>query len=639
MALAVRRLLPVALLALGAAALVSPAPASATGTSHTIEQIQGTGPVSPLAGTAVTTRGVVTASYPTGGLGGFTLQTAGTGGALDLAHHHASDALFVYVGGSGPYPRAGTYVSVEGTVTEFHGLTELLPATGGVTVLPDRVAPPRPAQVSWPAAESVRESLESMLVAPLGPFAVTDNGDTNRYAEIGLARGTGPLRQPTDVARPGGPARAVAAANAERLVTLDDGATTDFLPPGGGPQQDVPLPYLHPAQPVRVGAAVRFTRPVVVDYRNDAWTLEPTSQVTARNEAAVSPVRIADTRTARPRRVGGDLSLAGFNVLNYFTETGADWVAHGGTCTFYDDRNGNHVADKVCSGQGPRGAADDGDLRRQQAKIVAAINTLGADVVSLEEIENSAKYGPDRDTALATLVRALNTAAGRHRWDLVPSPADRPTVADEDVIRTALIYQPAHVQPVGGSRILVGSPPFDNAREPLAQEFRPRPVTGTEPFVVIANHFKSKGSGVDDGTGQGAANPDRVAEATALVRFAAEVRAVTHTRRTFLVGDFNSYTHEDPMRRLYAAGYTDIGSRLTRESTYVFGGLVGSLDHVLANPPALRSVTGADVWNINSVESVAFEYSRDNANATDFYAPDPFRSSDHDPLLVGVRSR
>jgi predicted extracellular nuclease len=123
------------------------------------------------------------------------------------------------------------------------------------------------------------------------------------------------------------------------------------------------------------------------------------------------------------------------------------------------------------------------------------------------------------------------------------------------------------------------------------------------------------------------------------VRFAAEVRAVTHTRRTFLVGDFNSYTHEDPMRRLYAGGYTDIGSRLTQESTYVFGGLVGSLDHVLANPPALRSVTGADVWNINSVESVAFEYSRDNANATDFYAPDPFRSSDHDPLLVGVRSR
>jgi predicted extracellular nuclease len=37
------------------------------------------------------------------------------------------------------------------------------------------------------------------------------------------------------------------------------------------------------------------------------------------------------------------------------------------------------------------------------------------------------------------------------------------------------------------------------------------------------------------------------------------------------------------------------------------------------------------------VESVAMEYSRYNYNATDFYAPDQFRASDHDPLLVGFR--
>lgn len=37
----------------------------------------------------------------------------------------------------------------------------------------------------------------------------------------------------------------------------------------------------------------------------------------------------------------------------------------------------------------------------------------------------------------------------------------------------------------------------------------------------------------------------------------------------------------------------------------------------------------------NSVESVAYEDSRYNDNATNFYAADPYRSSDHDPLLVG----
>ena len=56
---------------------------------------------------------------------------------------------------------------------------------------------------------------------------------------------------------------------------------------------------------------------------------------------------------------------------------------------------------------------------------------------------------------------------------------------------------------------------------------------------------------------------------------------------------------------------------------------------MLANSTALAQVTGAHVWNINSVESVAYEYSRFNYNATNFYAPNPYRSSDHDPLLVG----
>ena len=57
---------------------------------------------------------------------------------------------------------------------------------------------------------------------------------------------------------------------------------------------------------------------------------------------------------------------------------------------------------------------------------------------------------------------------------------------------------------------------------------------------------------------------------------------------------------------------------------------------MLANDAAFDTVTGADVWNINSVESVALEYSRYNYNATNFYDASPFRSSDHDPLIVGV---
>ena len=63
---------------------------------------------------------------------------------------------------------------------------------------------------------------------------------------------------------------------------------------------------------------------------------------------------------------------------------------------------------------------------------------------------------------------------------------------------------------------------------------------------------------------------------------------------------------------------------------------MGSLDHILASPGGQRRVTGADIWNINSVESVALEYSRYNNNVTDYYAADQFRASDHDPVVVGL---
>ena len=49
---------------------------------------------------------------------------------------------------------------------------------------------------------------------------------------------------------------------------------------------------------------------------------------------------------------------------------------------------------------------------------------MDADIVSLEEIENSVALGePDRDDAVRQLVTALNTAAGFTRWAYAPSPA------------------------------------------------------------------------------------------------------------------------------------------------------------------------------------------------------------------------
>jgi hypothetical protein len=185
--------------------------------------------------------------------------------------------------------------------------------------------------------------------------------------------------------------------------------------------------------------------------------------------------------------------------------------------------------------------------------------------------------------------------------------------------------------------VLTGDPAFTDAREPLAQGFKAAGGRDSDAFVVVVNHFKSKGSGVDDGTGQGNANPDRVAQAESLSDFASGFAADLGAEAVFLTGDFNSYTQEDPLQVLYADGYDNLESTTDPdETTYSFDGLAGSLDHVLANPAAQEMVTGVDIWNINADESIAFEYSRYNYNATLLYAPDPYRASDHDPEVVGL---
>lgn len=602
----------------------------------TIAEIQGTGDTSPLDGRTVTTRGVVTAAYPTGGFDGIYLQTPGTGGDVDLATHRASDGVFVYSGALAADVEIGDHLEVTGEVSEFRGLTEVSPPTGSWTVLDEPATAVKAASVDLPLTDDQRESLEGMLLRPGGAYTITNNFTTNQYAEIGLAAGGEPLQQPTNVARPGLAEYAeVVADNARRLVTLDDGASVNFLNPSN---QDTPLPWLRPDNEVRVGAPTSFTAPMVLDFRNDLWKLQPTDQLEAGES---EPVVFGSTRQAAPEDVGGSVQIATFNVLNYFTTLGEDYAASGaGTCSYFTDRDGANVTVRSCTNDGPRGAANAENLERQQGKIVAAINRLGADVVSLEEIENSAAFGIDRDTALRHLVDALNADAGAGTWAHVASPTRVPEV--EDVIRTAFIYRTDAVKPVKESTIL-DDPAFDNAREPLAQEFRPKRGGSRGDFVVIVNHFKSKGSGTgedaDQGDGQGASNASRVKQARALVAFAEARGEAARTDAVFLTGDFNAYNEEDPVEVIEEAGYVNVTRELTDEESYQFDGLVGSLDHVFASADAYEKVTGADVWSINAYESVGREYSRFNYNATNLYAPGPFRASDHDPEIVGFDPR
>ncbi|OKL53176.1 hypothetical protein BSZ39_10935 [Bowdeniella nasicola] len=594
----------------------------------TIAQIQGTGAASPLVDQQVTVSGVVTGTHFTGGFNGFYIMDENAKRTARTAAD-ASDGLFIYapkLSVPGGDLAVGDRVTLRGTVTEFYQMTQLKDIT---VVERTAGAPLAPVPFTFTSDADIREAYEGMLVAPQGDYVVSDNyQNITNYGSLKLAYGKTPIVHPGELYNPVTNPEEWAAQDALKTtmtITLDDGATTNFRN-----VTDVPQPYIDLTGDARVGGPVNFKDSgVLLDFRFDQWNYQPIHPVNGADKAS-EPVTFTNTRTGAPENVGGQVRLASFNVLNYFTDLGEDEAG----CRFYSDREGNPTTANRCT---VRGAYSKAAFERQQTKIVAAINKLTANVVALEEIEanSSVDKSKNRDEALSKLVAALNADAGSAKWAFVPSPAGVPE--GEDVIRTAYIYQPEFVQPKGDSRILTDAA-FHNARQPLAQTWQIKNVesdegdTVVDTFVTVVNHFKSKGSGVDDGTNQGKANPDRIAQATALKDW---VAGSEHP--VFLLGDFNAYTKEDPLQVLYKAGYTDLGEKFSLPKTYLFGGQVGSLDHVLANEDALEMVTGATVWNINSVESILLEYSRHNSNIKELYAPDQFRSSDHDPVIVGIK--
>ncbi|HEY0452905.1 ExeM/NucH family extracellular endonuclease [Actinophytocola sp.] len=573
--------------------------------NHTIAEVQGTGDASPLAGTQVVVEGVVTADHRTGGYNGVYVQTAGSGDREPRAGV-ASDGVFVYltsIPANHPGVAIGDQVRVRGTVSEFNGLTEVsIGARADVQICAHDAALPAPAPLSLPLDPAARESVESMMVAPVGQFTVSEVYNTNRFGEVILAAGDKAAPIPTDLYRPGTPqALDQAAANKLARLLLDDGSSTNLSSAGQLP------PYLSPDAPLRVGDSVEAFSPTVLSYGFNEWRLQPTTPVTAQTPVTGrTTFKVTNPRTPAPEQVGGDIRLASINVLNYFVHFGGN----------------------------ARGAADAAGLAKQEAKIVAAISGLGADVVSLAEIENSVRFeANDPQQALKRLVGALNDKDGAGTWDYVRSPAALPPASQQDFITTAIVFKPASVTPRGESRTINDESVWFNAREPIAQTFH----AGVETFTVVANHLKSKsssssatGDNADIGDGQGPFNGDRVRQARSLAAFVATLKADSGSDDVLLLGDFNAYTHEDPMRALSDQSYVDLNDG--RESSYVFGGESGSLDHAIASPSLADRVTGVDVWQINAHESFAFEYD----GSPTFYAPNPYRASDHNPIVVGL---
>ena len=605
------------------------------GATVTIPEIQGTGAESPLKGQNVTTQGVVTAVWQgEKSLNGFTIQTPGTGGETPA---EASEAIFVYTGGTGFYPAVGDSVEVTGTVAEYYGKTQIVLSQGAA--LSDALEPVTPlALEALPEGDAAREKLESMLLKP-GVHTVTNNYSLNRYGELGLAPGTEALRQPTDKFAPGSPEmHELEESNAARYVILDDGSTRDFTRDGASTK----LPYImqngSEVKTIRTTNQVEFADTgVVLDYSHEAWRFQPTSMITGDSATADLPITWDPARPEAPQ-VAGDYTVAAFNVLNFFINLGEDNGAKS-----YKDRFGNGVG----SDSGTfRGAWSESAFNDQKGKILTALEGLDADVIGLSEIENAANtVGGSYDDAVKYLVGELNKRADSEKWDYVKAPSN--ASADTDVIRTAMIYKKDRVEPVGEARLLEDDRFKGTARTPLAAEFKPVSdrcaAEGPDSFVVVTNHFKSKGSvangDADTGDGQGN-NPNvRNAHAQAVLDGLSK-QPQWQEKATFVMGDLNSYSKEDAISIFRNAGYGIPVEDLNGDkdwqdvASYQFDGRLGSLDHILANKNV--KAVAAQTWNINADEPIAMEYSRRNYTGGDvFEADNPYRSSDHDPVKVG----
>jgi predicted extracellular nuclease len=559
--------------------------------STPIHLIQGNGFETPVLGTSQVIEGVVVGDYQgPSGLNGFFVQEEDAQVDSDPA---TSEGIFVFEGSSGLSVGLGDVVRVGGSVAEFFGLTELTSIVGVEVCAPGAGGASASTVMLPVAAVSDLERYEGMLVHLPQALFVTGNFTLGRFGEVDLSVADR-LFIPTSITTPGSSAAALQDLNNRRRILLDDGSNV---------QNPLPLPpYLAADGTLRAGDKTTNLAGVL-SFGFNAYRLHPTG--------AVAFERLNPRPAALPD-VGGTLKVASFNVLNYFTTLDGSGPICGPT-----------------GGLDCRGADNVSELERQRAKVLDALSKLDADVVGIIEVENN------ESESVADLVSGLNDLLGAGTYDFI----DTGTVGT-DAIKLGFLYKPGTVMPVGVTAVLDNVFPFDtNTRPPIAQVFE-ETATGRRVTLVV-NHFKSKGSPCDGdpdlGDGQGNCNLTRVEAATRVLEWLATDPTGTGSDKILILGDLNAYAREDPIAILESAGYVNLIERFLGSESYsfVFSGQSGYLDHALASTALNPFVSGVAEWHINADEPVALDYNSE-FNQPLLYQPDAFRSSDHDPVVVGL---
>ena len=536
-------------------------------------------------------------------------------------------------------------MQVTGIVAEYQGQTEIdSPSIDSCGAS----ATPTPTDVTLPVPPDQNgvpylERFEGMLVRFHQTLYVTEHYQLGRFGQIVMSSG-GRLPQPTSIVLPGAAAVAQQTANSLNAIIVDDGDNKDR----DANDMD-PILFGRGGNPLSASNTLRGgdTAADIVGVMTYGWAGNSSSGNAFRLRpinalgGGVPHFAVGNARPNGPPNVNGSLKVVGMNVLNYFLTL--------------------DIPANVCGPTGNvqecRGANTDQEKTRQQGKLNAALVKLDADIIGMSELENTT--GVD---TLGDIVGRLNTTLGSAVYSyitygsyisddglghVVPITGNSGGTIGTDDIRVGLVYKTAKVAPIGVP--LVNTATIHN-RPPVAQLFS-ETATG-ERFTVVVNHYRSKGCSsngltgdADSGDGQGCFNATRVAQSQALLQFIQHtVLPTVHDPDILLVGDFNAYAKEDPIRAIEAAGFTNLISRYSGPNaySYLFSGQWGYIDQALASTSLVSQIRGAGDYHINADEPSDLDYNteyKSPALVNSLYNVDEFRISDHDPVVIGVSLR
>lgn len=622
---------------------------------------------SPLLGEPVRIQGIVTMVFQGGAsLGGFYVQEEDSDAD---ASPFSSEGIFVF----SPQPvLSGDQVTVVGIVAEAEGETRI----NASSVVIESNGNPIPTQtpISFPTATALvdtdgdfvanLEQFEGMLVSIAQPMSVTELFQLDRFGTIRLSS-DGRLEQFTQSNLPDSVGYAQHLKDiARRSLVFDDGLEqqnpSPIFVPGLSPDET-----LDGGDVLRMGDAFSNIFGVLSYSEDNTGSEEPEYRI----HLPMATLTALNPSPINPKDVGGEFKVASFNVLNFFTTLD----------TFPDNElvGPNMLAPRGAdtNPQGARpGAGPTDEYERQLHKLLEALVAMDADVVGLIEIENdflkSGGISPDpvsaqdpRDIAIVALVDAINGVSTR-RYDWI-RPEGGVEFIGGDAIAVGIIYDTKTLKTKKKAKILETFNGMDfldpnltgqgRNRAALAQTFQER--RGNEEFTVVVNHFKSKGASglasnsslspddVDLLDGQGYWNDTRTDAARILLDWLASDPTGAKDSDFLILGDLNAYRMEDPIQAILDGpddirgtddDFVDVTNILVDPYSYVFDGQTGTLDYAMASLSMSEQVTGVTIWQINADEPDVFDYNLEFGRDSSLYTLDPFRSSDHDPVIVGL---